>query len=62
MQEGKNAFIFIFTIDFRCGDTGCLNSTLISFQLVVCKLELNPEINLCPVSCSCQDIKPQQNK
>lgn len=46
MQEGKDACIFFFTIDFRSGDTVCLSSTLISFQLMVCKLELKPKINL----------------
>lgn len=45
MQEGKDALFFFF-IDFRCGDTVCLSSTLISFQFMVCKLELKPEINL----------------
>lgn len=46
MQEGKDEFIFLLTIDFRCGDSVCLSSMLISFQLMVCKRELKPEINL----------------
>lgn len=46
VQEGKDEFIFICTIDFRNGETVCLSSMLISFQLMVCKLELKPEINL----------------